>query len=65
MWTERGPDRRWRARDPARLAPERRDGFDRRASPMPAPSTRGMIRPGVGETAPLRERRQDISSGLE
>lgn len=63
---ERGPDRRYRAHDPMRLAPDRRDGFDRRALERPtAPSTQGMIRPGVGEAKPPRERRRDISSGLE
>lgn len=62
---DRGPDRRWRAAGPGQLLPERRDGFDRRALAAPAPSTRGMIRPGVGEVRPLRERRQYLDSGME
>jgi len=63
--TERGPDRRWRARGPGLLLPERRDGFDRRALVAPAPSTRGMIRPGVGEARPPHERRRYLDSGME
>lgn len=62
---DRGPDRRWRDAGPGQLLPERRDGFDRRALAAPAPSTRGMIRPGVGEARPLRERRQYLDSGME
>ena len=60
---DRGPDRRWRNTGPGVLLPERRDGFERRALVMP--STRGMIRPGVGEARPLRERRQYLDSGME
>jgi len=64
--TDRGPDRRWRNQVGAGLLmPERRDGFDRRALVAPAPSTRGMIRPGVGEARPLRERRQYLDAGME
>jgi len=60
----RGPDRRWRNQVGAGLLmPERRDGFDRRA--LVLPSTRGMIRPGVGEARPLRERRQYLDAGME
>jgi hypothetical protein len=47
------------------LLPERRSGFDRRAFVAPAPSTRGMIRTGVGEARPLRERRRYLDSGME
>lgn len=60
---ERGPDRRWRKTGPGLLLPDRRDGFDRRA--LAKPSTRGMIRPGVGEARPLRERRHYLDSGME
>jgi len=63
---DRGSDRRWRNQIGAGLLmPERRDGFDRRALAMPAPSTKGMIRPGVGEAQPPRERRQSLDSGME
>lgn len=62
---ERGADRRWRDAGPGQLLPERRDGFDRRALAAPAPSTRGMIRSGVGEARPPRERRQYLDSGME
>jgi hypothetical protein len=63
---ERGAERRWRNLVGARLLmPERRDGFDRRALAAPSPSTRGMIRPGVGEARPPRERRQYLDSGME
>lgn len=61
---DRGPDRRWRNQVGAGLLmPERRDGFDRRA--LVKPSTTGMIRPGVGEARPPRERRQYLDSGME
>lgn len=62
---ERGSDRRWRDTGPGQLLPERRDGFDRRTLAAPAPSTRGMIRPGVGEARRPRERRQYLDSGME
>lgn len=62
---ERGPDRRWRKHDPARLAPEQRDGLDRRALVAPAPSMAGAIRPGVGEAPPPVERRRYLDSGME
>jgi hypothetical protein len=58
---DRGPDRRWRAHDPARLAPERRDGFDRRAGPIKA-AMPGGIRPLPGE-APPRDRRKFPEAG--
>jgi len=45
--------------------PDRRDGFDRRALAMPAPSMRGVIRPGFAEAAPRRERRQYPDAGME
>ena len=61
---DRGLDRRWRDAGLGQLLPERRDGFDRRAL-APVPSTRGMIRPGVGEARPPRERRQYLDSGME
>lgn len=62
---DRGPDRRWRNQVGAGLLlPERRDGLDRRAL-LPAPSTRGLIRPGVGEARPPRERRRYLDSGME
>lgn len=61
---DRGPDRRWRNQVGAGLLlPERQDGLDRRS--LQTPSTRGMIRPGVGEARPLRERRQYLDSGME
>ena len=62
---ERGADRRWHARGPGLLLPERRDGFDRRAPVAPAPGVQGVIRPGVGEARPPRERRRYLDSGME
>jgi len=62
---DRSPDRRWRDAGPGQLLPERRDGFDRRTLAAPAPSTRGMIRLGVGEAPPPRERRQYLDLGME
>lgn len=61
----RGPDRRYRARDPMRLAPDRRDGFDRRAIVVATPALAGMVRPGFGDAKPLRERRRYPESGME
>lgn len=61
---QRGPDRRWRAHDLARLAPERRDGFDRRAGPIRA-AMPGGIRPLPGEAPPPRERRRFPDAGTE
>ena len=60
----RGHDRRWRARTPELLLPERRDGFDRRAmrSQAVAPSA---IRTGHGEATPPVERRRFPESGME
>jgi hypothetical protein len=62
---ERGADRRLRNRGPGRLLPERRDGFDRRALVKSVPGNQGVIRPGVGEARPPRERRQYLDAGLE
>jgi hypothetical protein len=63
---ERGPDRRWRKRAPGLLLPEQRDGLDRRAMvAAAAPGVQGLIRPGVGEVQPLRERRRYLDSGME
>jgi hypothetical protein len=59
----RGPDRRYRKRDPARLAPDRRDGFDRRALAVPA--IPGTVRPGFAEAPPRVERRRVPESGME
>lgn len=61
---ERGPERRWRARDPARFAPERRDGLDRRAGQIEAPMP-GTVREGFGEAKPVRERRRFPETGME
>ena len=61
--TARGPDRRYRKRDPARLAPERRDGLDRRALVVPAVA--GTVRPGFGKAAPRVERRARPESRME
>lgn len=64
--TSRGPDRRWHNRGPGLLLPEQRDGFDRRAPIAgPAPGNAGIIRPGVGEARPPRERRRYLDSGME
>jgi len=59
----RGPDRRYRKRDPARLAPERRDGFDRRTLAVPA--IPGTVRAGFAEAAPRVERRRLPACGME
>ena len=60
----RGHDRRWRARTPELLLPERRDGFDRRAlRSQPAPPS--AIRIGHGEAPPPVERRRFPESGME
>ncbi|WP_156648790.1 hypothetical protein [Massilia sp. Leaf139] len=60
----RGPDRRWRARSPEQLLPERRDGLDRRAMrSQPVPPS--AIRIGYGETPPRAERRRFPESGME
>jgi len=61
---KRGPDRRWHARGPGLLLPERRDGFDRRQMES-VPAMPGTIRPGVGEALPPRERRRYPDSGME
>lgn len=53
----RGPDRRYRTHDVARLAPERRDGFDRRAGQVLAPMP-GAVRAGFAEAPPRSERRR-------
>lgn len=60
-YISRGEDRRSR-RDPARLAPERRDGLDRRACQVLAPMP-GGVRVGHGEAAPRRERRRYPEAG--
>jgi hypothetical protein len=63
---ERGPDRRWHARGPGLLLPERRDGFDRRARVAGAvPAGPESIRPAPGEARPLIERRRYPESGME
>lgn len=59
----RGPDRRYRTQDVARLAPDRRDGFDRRA--MIVPGIAGTVRPGFAEAAPRVERRRQPACGSE
>jgi hypothetical protein len=64
-WKTRGPDRRWHNRGPGLLLPEQRDGFDRRAGPVTPPGNQGVIRPGVGEARPPRERRRYLDSGME
>jgi hypothetical protein len=62
---ERGPDRRWHDR-PARLLPDRRDGFDRRAHLVGAvPAGPESIRPAPGEARPFVERRRYPESGME
>lgn len=46
------------------IANRRREGYDRRGQ-EPIPAQPGIIRPAVGEAAPLIERRQFIDSGAE
>jgi hypothetical protein len=61
----RGPDRRWK-KDSARLLPDRRDGFDRRAMLKGAVQAGPeSIRPAMGEARPLVERRRYPDSGME
>lgn len=60
----RGPDRRWRARSPEQLLPDRRDGFDRRemrSMPMPP----AAVRIGFAEAPPRSERRRFPEAGME
>lgn len=65
MIIDRSSDRRWRSRQSGQLPPGRREGFDRRALAAPAPSKRGMIRAGIGEARPPRQRRRYLDSGME
>jgi len=66
---ERGKDRRQSRAWFSSLTHERRCGFDRRACTVPLewPSATlpGAIRPGVGEVAPVRERRRVPGAGEE
>ncbi len=60
----RGHDRRWRVRSPEQLLPDRRDGFDRRATrSLPVP--RAAVRIGFGEALPREERRRFPEAGME
>lgn len=43
----------------------RRTEYDRRAREAAVPAMPGTIRPGPGEAAPLRERRQVPGAGME
>jgi hypothetical protein len=43
----------------------RRQEYDRREQELAVPAIPGAIRPGVGEAAPLRERRRVPESGME
>jgi hypothetical protein len=65
---ERGKDRRQQRAWFSNLSHDRRRGVDRRACATPltwSAPVPGTIRPGVGEAAPVRERRRVPEAGME